>query len=70
MRPLHELVAATAGSGIRITVLRSSAVSENSAATNTAVAAVSTTNARSASAVNMPLIASAPKMRRAVCPAD
>ena len=52
------------------TVLRSSAVSENSAATNTAVPAVSTANASRASTVYTTLIASSPEMRRAVCPAD
>ncbi len=71
VRPLH--VTGRAARRVRAlasTVLRSSAVSENSAATNSAVPAVSATKATSSSSVRTTLIVFSWGDRRAACPAD
>ncbi|CQD19057.1 hypothetical protein BN970_04275 [Mycolicibacterium conceptionense] len=74
MRAADKLVPAVAARALASTVLRSSAVRENSAATNTAVPRVSRTIARidSKDAITSaePPIRSSPVLRRAPGPAD
>lgn len=68
MRFRDVLVAAVTGAGVASTVLRSRAVSENSAATNNAVPRVNTTIANRLSAVYMTVM-SGWGGSRATCPA-